>query len=66
MKKKLRRARKLIQASLDSHLPGVEDPDSVWSGGKAHHKRAIKEYREVLAILDEFEEYLDSGRVVPE
>ncbi len=53
--KKIEQAIRLIWSSLDSHLAWTYEkgPKVKYFGKKVFHKRAVKEYAEIIKILTE-------------
>ena len=58
MKKKLKRAIKLIEESRESHIAALIDPSAVEVGGNKFHRRCIKEYDYVIDVLNQAKEKL--------
>jgi hypothetical protein len=56
VKKKLKRAIKLIEESRESHIAALIDPKAVSTGGNKFHRRCIKEYDYVLDVLNQAKE----------
>lgn len=56
MKKKLKRAIKLIEESRESHIAALIDPKAVEVGGNKFHRRCIKEYDYVIDVLNQAKE----------
>ena len=57
-KSKIKRAKALVQESLDSHVIAIIAPQALGKATKKFHGECIKEYREILDILDYLREYI--------
>lgn len=58
IQRQIKRAQKLVQESLQSHVDAIVAPETIEEATPKFHKQCIKEYTQVLAILEALREYI--------